>query len=278
MNQTALRIDDIGACSKYYNRRGQVWWKVGGRYLPLSPFANWLFFKRMKPFKRWGVYRELTATDWDGIYSLLRKYQAKITAGVTATWVENDGSLTPLSEKYPDEASRLKEGVEEGLVEIAHHGLTHCIVKDNLYKPRSFSSNRYYHREFREWLPEEVIKRHIFEAMDILTSYFKVDIVTFMPPGNVWCEAAEKYAFQAGMRFLSSNEAESPTGKESNGLVYIGNKYLIAFHDKEIVEHGVSWLERQILEVKGGDKAFCFVKDIGYALKDRSNREDEKDK
>lgn len=271
MSKVALRIDDIGSCSKYYNQRGQVWWKVGGRYLPLTPFANWLFFKRMKPFKRWGIYRELTVTDWDSIFSLLRKYQAKLTVGATASWVEPDGSLTPLPKKFPDEVAKLKEGAEEGLIEIAHHGLTHCILKDNLYKPRWFSENKAYHREFYDWLPEEVHKKHIFEAMDILTSYFKIDIVTFMPPGNVWCEMAEKYAFQAGLKFLSSNEAKAPTGRESNGLLYIGDKNVIAFHDKEIVESGVDWLERRILEAKEKNEAFCFVKDIGYALKSESS-------
>jgi hypothetical protein len=190
--------------------------------------------------------------------------------------VEPDGSLTPLPKKFPGEAAKLKEGVEEGLIEIAHHGLTHCVLKDSLYKPRWFSSNRAYHREFYEWLPEEVHKKHILEAMDILTSYFKVDIVTFIPPGNVWCEAAEKCAFEAGLKFLSSTEAEAPTGKESNGLIYIGNKYVIGFHDKEIVESGVGWLERRILEAKERNEAFCFVRDIGYALKGAPSGEDEK--
>ncbi|MFC1907134.1 DUF2334 domain-containing protein [Chloroflexota bacterium] len=266
MREIALRIDDVGASSKIYNQYGKVYWELFGKSLPVAPFANWFFFKRIKPFKRWAIYRELTAMEWNNIFSLLRKYNAKLTVGITASWVEPDSSLIPFPKKFPEEASKLKEGVEEGLVEIAHHGLTHCVLKDDLYKPRWFSSNRAYHREFYEWLPEEVHKKHIFEAMDILTSYFKADIVTFVPPGNVWCEMTEKYAFQSSLKFLNSLETTSPTGRESNGLIYIGNNNVIDFHDKEIVEKKISWLEHRLLEVKEGNVAFCFVKEIGYGL------------
>lgn len=265
MREIAVKMDDVGAVSKIYNQYGKVLWEVFGRNLPLTPFANWLFLKRTKPFKRWAPYRELTVVEWDNIFSLLRKYNAKLTVGVTASWVEQDGNLIPFHKKFPSEASKLKEGVREGLIEIAHHGLTHCVLKDNLYKPKWFSSNRAYHREFYEWLPEQVHKRHIFEAMDILTSYFKVDIVTFVPPGNVWCEVTESYAFQAGLRFLNSYGAKAPTGKKSNGLVYIGNNDVIDFHDKEIVENGIGWLEHKLLEVKERNVAFCFVKEMAIA-------------
>lgn len=267
MRKIALRMDDVGAASKIYNQHGKVYWEVFGRNLPLTPFANWLFLKRTKLFKRWAPYRELTAREWDGIFSLLRKYNAKLTVGITASWVEPDGTLTPFPQKFPEEASKIKEGVKEGLIEIAHHGLTHCVLKDGLYKPRCFSSNRTYHREFHEWLPDEVHKKHIFEAMDILTSYFKIDVETFVPPGNVWCEITEKYASQAGLKFLNSYEAKAPTGRKSNGLVYIGNKNVIDFHDKDIVEKGIKWLEHKIFEVKERDPIFCFVKEIGGDLK-----------
>jgi hypothetical protein len=267
MRKIALRMDDVGAASKIYAQRGKVYWEVFGKNLPLAPFANWLFFKRTKPFKRWAPYRELTAIEWDGIFSLLKKYNAKLTVGITASWVEPDGTLIPFPTKFPEEASKLKEGVEEGLIEIAHHGLTHCILKDNLYKPKWFSSNKAYHREFYEQLPEEVHKRHIFEAMNILTSYFKVDIETFVPPGNVWCAMTEKYAFPVGLKFLNSFEAKSPTGLKSNGLIYIGNENIINFHDKDVVEKGIGWLEHKLLEAKENNFVFCFVKEIGHGLK-----------
>ncbi|GAH07434.1 unnamed protein product [marine sediment metagenome] len=88
-----------------------------------------------------------------------------------------------------------------------------------------------------------------------------------MPPGNVWCEMTERYAFQAGLKFLSSTEAKAPTGRESNGLIYIGDRNVIGFHDKQIVESGISWLEHKLLEVKERNTAFCFVKEMGYGLK-----------
>ena len=57
-------------------------------------------------------------------------------------------------------------------MEIANHGYTHCLMEDGLFRPRLFSGNRPYHREFYDWLPEEVHREHLRAAQDILGSWF----------------------------------------------------------------------------------------------------------
>mgnify|MGYP007000087007 CR=1 len=48
--------------------------------------------------------------------------------------------------------------------------------------------------------------------------------------------------------------------KVTNNVRIISNKNVIDFHDKEIVENGVNWLEDKIKKNIG--KQFCFVSDL----------------
>ena len=95
-----------------------------------------------------------------------------MTVGITACWAITENELIPFDEKFPDQASILREGSEEGLIEIANHGLCHCVLTDNLFHPRLFSSNRKYHREFWSWLPDEYHKVHVETSQEILTRIF----------------------------------------------------------------------------------------------------------
>ena len=253
-----LRLDDVGASSKEYNQHGKVYWKIFGKPLPVAFFSNWFFFKRIKPFANWAVYQELGKDEWTKIFLLLKSRNAKLTVGVTACWALSENELVPFNKKFPVVIAILKEGVEEGLIEIANHGLCHCVLKDNLFHPKLFSSNRIYHREFWEWLPDEVHKNHIEKSQEILTKIFKKDIVTFIPPGNVWTEVTEYFAKSSGIKYLSSLEDKAPTGIQSNGIIYIGNKKMIDFHDREISLYGTSWLEKQMDQHPG---EFCTVQD-----------------
>jgi len=69
--------------------------------------------------------------------------KVKLTVGITACWVTYDGDLIPFPEKYPEQADLLKFGSESGLLEIANHGLTHCVVGKHFFIS---SSNRHYFR------------------------------------------------------------------------------------------------------------------------------------
>jgi len=265
MEKIILRIDDIGASTKIYNQHGKVYWPVFNKKLPIAFFANWFFFKRIKPFAAWGIYPEMACSHWEEMFNLLKLYNASITVGVTATWAVSEKELIPFHKKFPDQASILKEGVCEGIVEIANHGLTHCILNNNLFHPHMFTSNRKYHREFWDWLPETYHKEHIERSQEILSTIFKKDIITFIHPGNVWSQQTEMYAKKFGIQYLSSIEPKAPTGKVSNGLTYVGNKAMIDFHDREIVLFGVNWLRRNLEEYSS---EFCSIEQF-YSKKEQ---------
>jgi hypothetical protein len=248
VHSCALRIDDIGASSKRY--------EVYSHY----PWSNWLFLKYMPPFKKWGPYREMRAKEWYEIYNLLKRYNAKLTVAVTAAWAESESQLIPFPIWFPEEARALREGVREGLIEIANHGLTHCVLKDNAFKPRWFSGNRLFHREFWDWIPPETQEKHLRRSQEILQSWFDTEIVTFVPPGNVFTDVTLEIARQYGLRYVSCNTPRKILSK----VVIIGDEDVVPFHDRDIVLNGVGWLRRLI--DNQGDRRFCFIRELGESF------------
>lgn len=225
-------MDDVGASSKRYEIYSRV------------PFGNILFLKYLPLFKAWGPYHELTIEEWRNILDVLARHDAALTVGVTACWVEADGTLIPFNEKWPDQARLMKEGVTNGLLEIANHGLTHCVVGRHL--PRLLAGNRTFHREFHSWLPKEIHETHIARSQTILQDYFELPVVTLIPPGNVWTEETEHAAFRHGIRYVSSQEELTTSGTTRNGLTFVSTGRGIAFHDRELVLNGVSWLSQRL--------------------------------
>ena len=55
-NPLVLRMDDVGASSKKFN----VYSK--------SRIGNFLFLKKIKPFKAWGPYEEISTEQWKKDY------------------------------------------------------------------------------------------------------------------------------------------------------------------------------------------------------------------
>ena len=250
MKPILLRMDDVGAASKQYEQYAKL--SMGKRVLippAHSPF-NWFGIKRTRLLRGWGPYPELTLPQWEKIMAVLQKHQAKVTLGVTAAWVERDGSLTPFAQKYPHQAACLREAAAAGLIEIANHGLTHCVLAGKKYLPHRLAANRLYHREFWDWVPAAVHREHIFRAQELLQAAFGVDVVTFIPPGHVFTPATEAHAKQAGLKYLSATVSLAPTGQRG-GLRYISLPDVTAFHDREIVLAGISWLEMLLTEHRG---------------------------
>lgn len=252
----ALRLDDVGACAKQYEVYSEHAWGVGRARLS----GNWLFLKYLPPFKRWGPYRELTAQEWDAVYDVLRRYHAKLTVAVTAAWVVSERQLIPFPQRFPDEAVVLREGVHEGLIEIANHGLTHCVLKDNAFRPKWMSGNRRYHREFWEWVPSETQETHIARAQEILQGWFGVEVVTFVPPGNVFTPATLQIARRHGLRYLSCHAASL----HQEDLILIDEERVLACHDRDVVLHGVQWLSTQLQRFP--NQQFCTVQELGNAM------------
>jgi peptidoglycan/xylan/chitin deacetylase (PgdA/CDA1 family) len=236
----ALRLDDVGAASKMWEVYGLTRLPLGRWSLPFP--GNVLFLKYLPPIKRWGPYRELGARDWDAILATLHAAGARLTVAVTAGWVERDGGVTPYPKKFADAARTVREGVRQGVVEIANHGYTHCVLDGRAYRPRWFSGNRRYHREFADWVPAERHREHIRRAQDILQSFFETAIVTFVPPGNAFTRATLAAAAAAGLRYVSCRDA----GRFGAGLgvVPVDDQAVCAIHDRDVVRGGPTWLTR----------------------------------
>lgn len=228
----ALRIDDIGASTKIHERYSK------------KDSLNLGFLRDRRLFGAWGPYREMTADEWHRVFDLLLKYSARITIAVTATWVEKDGTLTPFPEKYPYELAALKTGLESGLLEIACHGLTHCVLENKAFLPKLTGSNRKYHREFWDWLPAELHLRHLEQAIQILENSFERKITVLVPPGNVYSAKTIAACRQLGIKTINCNKPKIFDDKY--GINITGNDNVLDFHDRDIVINGISWLEKHL--------------------------------
>ena len=245
MKKIALRIDDIGASAKEYEVYSKKWRGLG----------NFLFLKYLGYFKSWAKYREMRAEEWYKVFYLLEKYNAKLTVGITATWVNYDGSSVYFNNKFPDEAEALRYGRRKGLIEIANHGLTHCVVKNNLFRPKLFSSNRRYHREFWSWLGRDLHFEHVSRSQKILQDFFEINVETLIPPGNVYCDFTIDAAKKYGIKYINCQTSDKVIGEIS----ILSNNHVYAFHDKEIVEKGVEWFEKLL---RHNNCKYVFVKDL----------------
>jgi hypothetical protein len=243
----ALRMDDPGASSKRYEVYSKFPFNIG----------NFLFLKYIHPFKAWGPYCELNVQDWENILYLLTEYNAKLTVAITSSWVNWDGSLTPFNVKFPDVVPVIKKGINSGVIKIASHGLTHCVVHDKLFRPKLFSGNRNAHREFWDYIDYPTQLNHLTKSKLILENIFDVDVNMIVPPGNVFSEKTLLAAVQANYTFLNCNGAKQV---ENTKLRILDNSDIVAFHDREIKLFGVKWLENLLLENRGCE--FKFVEEL----------------
>jgi peptidoglycan/xylan/chitin deacetylase (PgdA/CDA1 family) len=240
----ALRIDDIGASSKQFEVYSKRVW------------GNFLFLKYIKPFKAWGPYNELSVEQWLRVFDIFKKYNAKLTVAITAEWVEKDGQCAPFPQKFPKQAVVLKNACTEGIIEIANHGLTHCVAGKHL--PKLFSSNRRYHREFWDWLDEKTHYEHIEKAQNILQDYFQIKITTLIPPGNVFSDATVRAADKFGINLINCHTETKNVGP----VRILGEENVFAFHDRELVINDTGWLSQKLTEFKKNNLEYCFVREL----------------
>lgn len=248
----ALRLDDVGASSKQYEVYSNRSWRWG----PVRVSGNWLFLKYLPGWKACGPYRELRAQEWHEVFGILRAASARMTVAVTAAWADRADRVTPFPVRFPAEAEALKAGVREGLIEIANHGWTHCVLEGNRFHPRWMSSNRTYHREFWDWVPLSVQEEHIRRSQDILQTWCGEPVVTFVPPGNVFTEGTLAIAERYGLQYVSCNTPPRVVG----AMTVLGNENVAAFHDKDLVLQGVDWLRSLLNQHPGVD--CCAVVDL----------------
>lgn len=234
-----LRMDDLGAASKRHEVYSKWRLRIAG-YPVVS--GNWLFLKYTAPFKAWARYREMESSDIMALLRILERWQVSMTIAVTACWVEDDGSLTPYPQKFPRAAETLRSAACEGIVEIANHGLTHCIVEGKAFRPRWFHENRPYHREFTPLLNLSDHESHLKRSQAILQDWLGLPVTTFVPPGNMFLPETVRLAKNLGIHAIS---CKTTTRKES-GVDIIGNEQTFAFHDREMVLFGGGWLEERL--------------------------------
>jgi peptidoglycan/xylan/chitin deacetylase (PgdA/CDA1 family) len=253
----ALRLDDVGASSKRHEVYGVTRVPLGRWRVPFP--GNFLFLKYVPPIKRWGPYPELTAAQWEGILAELDATGARMTVGVTAGWVEGDGRIVPFPMKFPAAAAAIRQAVARGLLEVANHGYTHCVIRDGLFRPRLFSGNRPYHREFHDWLPEEVHREHVLRAQGILQDFLGSPVVTFVPPGNVFSKVTLAAAAAAGLRYVSCLEPARWGVVE--GITFVDDARVVSIHDRDIVRGGLAAFGRLLRARRDGP--FVTVREIG---------------
>lgn len=234
----ALRLDDVGAASKRWEVYGATRVGLGRLRVPFP--GNFLWLKYLPPVRRWGPYRELGAGDWERILAMLEAAGARMTVAVTAGWVERDARVVPFPRKFPDAARVLREGARRGLVEIANHGYTHCVLAGGAFRPRPLSGNRQFHREFLDSVPEDVQRHHLARAQAILGECFDAPVLTFVPPGNAFSPATLEAARAVGLRYLSCHDPRRHGARTA--LTAVDDGRVLALHDRDLVVGGLGAL------------------------------------
>lgn len=245
MKKIFLRIDDIGASTKKY----EIYSKFG------FGLGNILFLKYIKPFKAWGPYREMRTDEWKKVFDILSSLNAKLTVGVTATWVEKDGTLVPFPDKFPAQSELLKIADKDGLIEIANHGLTHCVVGKHL--PNLFSGNRKYHREFWDWQPKKIHEDHINKSQLIFKDWLGKSPTTLIPPGNVYSADTLRASEKNGIKIINSYM----NFNIKSNVKIVNDDSIDPFHDKELVEDGLDFLTKKIKSYRG-EAEFNLIKNF----------------
>ncbi len=235
-----VRIDDIGASTKQLNQYGRTVFKIKNHRVFYFPLANFWFFKRIKPFKGWGPYNELTTEEWQVFLDTFVKYKIKPIIAITACWVDTAGCLVPFPEKFPEEAGLLKKAEHSGLITVANHGLTHCVV--GRHSPLFWGSNRNFHREFWPWLDESVHLDHVLKSQKILEDYFEKDINIFVPPGNVWSKKTYQALKKTHINKVICNHYMLDSEEKMDGIEFVNDrKGFVNLHDRELKLNGAKW-------------------------------------
>lgn len=214
-----IRIDDIGASSKQFN-------------------------------KHWGPYPELTAQQWPGLLDIFARHNIQPIIAITASWVDKHSQLTPFPQKFSHQARILKQAWQNNLITVANHGLTHCVIGQHL--PRLWSDNRSYHREFWPNLPQAIHTKHVLDSQRILEQYFEQPVTKFVPPGNVWSIKTYQALTQTNIKQVICNRymLDAPQ-HQMNTIQFIDDRHgYFVCHDRDIILGGPEWLDNTLIRCK----------------------------
>lgn len=239
-----VRIDDIGASTKKYNQHGKKLFRLGKFPIFYFPLSNFLFFKKLWPFRGWANYDEITAEEWKKFLKIFEENGIVPIIAITACWVDRKNSLTPFPEKFPEEARILKKARKENKIRIANHGLTHCIPGKHM--PLLFKSNRQYHREFLPYLDQKIHTEHILKSQKILEDFFEIPIELFVPPGNMWSKKTYLTLKKTNIKKVVSGQYMLDSNEKMEGIEFVCDHKFFNLHDRELKLFGSKWLERKI--------------------------------
>jgi len=243
MRKIVFRMDDVGASTKKFEIYSN------------KMFGNFLFLKRMPYFKAWGPYDELTSDNWIDIFNFIGENNYKISLAITAAWVDEKNNLIPFYDKFPDQAKVIHDYLKKDIIEINNHGLTHCVV--GKHKPRLFSSNRKYHREFWEWLPYETQYFNISKSSEIFKNWLGFSPDILVPPGNVYSIDTIKICEELNFKTINS----SKTFHLKTNIRILNNDNVFAFHDRDISLYGSVWL-KNLYKNYSKSHQFHFIKEL----------------
>lgn len=205
----ALRIDDLGASSKRYERH---WGK-------------------------WFPYRELSPDELADLAYWLRKTHSRCTLAITAYWVERHGATTRFDKKFPEQARVIRQMASAGLVEVASHGMYHCVPGKHA-GGWWWKSNREWHREFRDGVNLWQQLAQMKCSRDALQQMFDTPVTTLVPPGNLIGPTAIALAKDPGGYTLVTGRIQGVhaggRGHMRDGLVCDCQDQTI-LHDRDLV-------------------------------------------
>lgn len=222
LNEFDFRIDDIGASTKIYEQ-----------YSKLPFLGNIGFLKNRIFLGNWGPYEELNASEIENMIIIFNENKKKLAIAITAAWVTQDNKLIPFDKKFPEQAKILKEASNKGLIKILNHGLSHSVI--GMHMPKTISSNRKYHREFVDWLPEFIHLKHLSLSQEILENWIQEKITILAPPGNNYSLKTVKACEKTNIRYIHSSSNFVPN---DSIISYLDLDKCKCFHDREVKIYG----------------------------------------
>tara|TARA_B100000212_G_C27280194_1_gene492734 strand:- start:92 stop:805 length:714 start_codon:yes stop_codon:yes gene_type:complete len=225
-NYFDFRLDDVGASTKFYERYSK------------TILGNIGFLKNRLLLGSWGPYRELNIKEYDYLINSLKNNKKKLAVAITANWLDSKNQLLPFHLKFPEQANLLKKADKNGLITIVNHGLTHSVV--GMHMPKLFKSNRIFHRDFADWLPEFMHRKIINQSQEILENWLEREITILAPPGNQYSLKTIKACENTNIKYIHSSLNLIPPNSK---LTYLSLNKCRCFHDREIKLFGNKFID-----------------------------------
>ncbi|KMP11581.1 hypothetical protein UR09_02990 [Candidatus Nitromaritima sp. SCGC AAA799-A02] len=259
----------------------------------------------------------LSAETWQGIIYELKKAEAHMNVAVVPNWVDdgegNKGQLTVggrvVEDRIPgahypawdveflrndrttvyDYVSSfraIRKGVEQGVLSILSHGLTHITPdQDRWLSAGDRYTNTRWYREFSRDT-SDVVER-MKESARLLTKYFGTVPEILVPSGHKFTPKTPAQAGSAGFKVFSSKttffiEAEKifenrklraiypEETSEGVALVEAGYPLIIVLHDYDLLQNGPARLKGMIQKWREtGIDSFMSLANLALALTTR---------